>query len=171
MRKLLGFSGMLILSLMLLLAASCGKEEPQKVDARQAQANNAKAQIADLQNSANALSAQIDQAKGDVTRINGRLAEMQTALDTIKKKSADLQGSLDTLMKTRQGEAPEGGWPWYVKLFLILVVLVLVFLVYKVVTRDGGEGDEENSDESFVEENDLGSVRYPGTKPDTTKKD
>lgn len=171
MRRLLNCSVTLALVAALLLAAGCGKGKAPRVDARQAQINALKAKATDFQTSAEQARAQAEQVRTELAQLNNRLAALQTSADEMKAKSLDLQQALDGLIRAEQAEVGRRGWPWYVNLFLILGVVVLVFLLYKVLTRDTDEGEEGATDESYVEETDLGSVRYPGSTADTTKKE
>ena len=162
--------GVLALTAVLFLAGSCGKEKAPKVDPRAEQVNLVKTQANDLKVSADALRTQLDQSKSDLAKLTARMAELQAASDGIKKKADEFQKSLDKLISMAQSESVRKPWPLYVKVFLILAVIVLVFLLYKAFTREGGDGDEDSPDESFTEESDLGSVRYPGAKVDSSGK-
>lgn len=55
-------------------------------------------------------------------------------------------------------DAERRGWPWFIRLILVLAIVLICFLLYKRVVNEAEEADDE-----VVKENDLGSIRYPGS--------
>jgi len=166
MTILVALVGFTVLSL-----TGCGEEPaPKQADPQETIRQGVARQAADL-------SAEVEQVKQDFEKVreNQALAmgDLQTQLLKLSQKTATLQSSLNALT-TAQAPAKAAsekttGWPWFFKVLLVLAIVIICYVVFKRMTREEAE-DQDLQDEEFMEENDLGTIRYPGGAKDAGNK-
>ena len=162
---------LLILATMgVVMLVGCGSRAKEE-EAKQNQINQIRTKSRELQGNIDDLRRQLqattEQLRQEHAATEKRLTDMLGMVDNISTAVTGVATSVNTLDQT-QAKAEPRRWPWPVTVLLILVIIIVAYLLYKGMTRDSGEEDEL-VDEGFVEENDLGTVRYPGEKrdPDT----
>jgi cell division protein FtsB len=162
-----------LLALTLAMAAACGEKNTKETAARQAQMTAVGSKLAELQATTNDLRAKTDQLKTDQAALIGRLSDLQVSFDLLTKKAGELQAALNAFATSEadQKAAKSHGWPWWVVLILLVAIIALVYLVMKRIMRGEEPEEDDGGDEGFSEESDRGSVRYPGTKPPSEKKE
>jgi heme/copper-type cytochrome/quinol oxidase subunit 2 len=97
---------------------------------------------------------------------------LQTQLLKLSQKTATLQSSLNALTAAQApAKAPseKPGLSWFVTVLLVLAIVIICYVVFKRMTREEAE-DQDLQDEEFMEENDLGTIRYPGGAKDAGNK-
>jgi len=100
--------------------------------------------------------------RADQMQMKETLDEMQDRLDHLAERARVLSDNLELT-----GQAPAApakaekpaGWPLPVKLLLVLAIIVILYMIYKRVTRE--EEEEDVLDEEYLEENEMGAIRYP----------
>jgi len=165
MTILVALAGFTVLSLM-----GCGEEPaPKQADPQEIIRQDVARQAADL-------SAEVEQVKQEFenTREKQALAmgDLQTRLLKLSQKTANLQSSLNALTAAQapaKAASEKPGWPWFVKVLLVLAIVIICYVVFKRMTREEAE-DQDLQDEEFMEENDLGTIRYPGGAKDAGNK-
>jgi hypothetical protein len=154
-----------LLTITAAILAACSNRAKEE-EAKQNQINQIRAQSREMQAGIDDLRRQLqataEQLRQEHAATEKRLTDMVTAADNLSTQVTGVATSVNTLDQT-QSRADGRRWPWPVTVLLILVIIIVAYLLYKGMTRDGGEEDEM-VDEGFVEENDLGTVRYPGEK-------
>jgi len=165
MTILVALAGFTVLSLM-----GCGGEPAPKQPDPQEMARQ------DVARQAANLSADVEQVKQDFENVreNQALAmgDLQTQLLKLSQKTANLQSSLNALTASQapaKAASENTGWHWFFKVLLGLVIVVILYVVFKRMTREEAE-DQDLQDEEFMEENDLGTIRYPGGAKDAGNK-
>jgi len=159
-----------VLGLILLMAMACKEKQAKQPDAREKRLNEVRLKVNDLQAGVTALETQLGKIKDDEAQRMRDLTAIDASLEAMKTGVREVQVSLESVAKTEGAEKTGNrGWPWYVTLLLVVAIIVLFYLVFKRVTREEGEEEEEGADEGFVEESDMGTIRYPGSKSDSTK--
>jgi hypothetical protein len=165
MTILVALAGFTVLSLM-----GCGGEPaPKQPDPQEIIRQDVARQAANL-------SADVEQVKQDFENVreNQALAmgDLQTQLLKLSQKTANLQSSLNALTASQapaKAASENTGWHWFFKVLLGLVIVVILYVVFKRMTREEAE-DQDLQDEEFMEENDLGTIRYPGGAKDAGNK-
>lgn len=165
MTILVALVGFTVLSLM-----GCGGEPgPKQLDPQEIIRQDVARQATDL-------SAEVEQVKQDFENVREKQAlamgDLQTRLLKLSQKTANLQSSLNALTAAQApAKAPseKTGWPWFVKVLLVLAIVIICYVVFKRMTREEAE-DQDLQDEEFMEENDLGTIRYPGGAKDAGNK-
>jgi uncharacterized protein YlxW (UPF0749 family) len=167
--------------LLLVLAASCGEEKktPPGPDPLELQMQKVRQQKANLQSQTAQLKERINAVSAHVADDQRRLEERIREMDQIQENLVALTlaaESFDTSRKeldqteavsVRKEQAK--GWHWSIYLILVIVIVVIVAL-FRNLSRDDELDDETLSDESYTEENDLGTIRYPGKSGDSGTK-
>ncbi|MBN1867896.1 hypothetical protein JW916_11445 [Candidatus Sumerlaeota bacterium] len=163
--------------LLLLLVVSCGEEKStsQGPDPLEMQLQKVQQQTADLQTQIAQLKERINGVAAHVAEDKRRLEERIGEMDLLQEHLVSLTlaaESLDTSRKEfdraeseAKGEKEKKGWPWVVSLMLVVAVIVIIML-FKHLSRDDEIEEESLGDEDFAEENDLGTIRYPGKRDD-----
>ncbi|HUT24260.1 MAG TPA: hypothetical protein VM492_07970 [Sumerlaeia bacterium] len=160
----------LFLALGAFLAMSCGETSPEvKIDPRQERTQRLRANVdrlqektADLQLQSAAMSEQVRTNEVDLSR---RLEEMKQSIAAVEREMVEIRALIEESIPAEAKQPPEKkahGWPWFIKLILILALVVGALLLLRRLARDEEEEfDEELLDDEFLEENDLGAIRYP----------
>ena len=165
MTILVALVGFTVLSLM-----GCGGEPvPKQPDPQEIIRQDVARQAANL-------SADVEQVKQDFEKVreNQALAmgDLQTQLLKLSQKTATLQSSLNALTASQapaKAASETKGWSWFFKGLLVLAIVIICYVVFKRMTREEAE-DQDLQDEEFMEENDLGTIRYPGGAKDAGNK-
>jgi len=155
-----------------LFAIACGAEEDtEKTDPRELQINKVrlsvnalKARESDLQDKMTALKNQI---RVNQENLQQSMAALEASLASVSQERDSIQRALQVMDQVDEpAGAQDGGagkgWPWPIKLLLLAALVVVVFLVIRMVTRDDDLDETDLLDDEFLEENELGTVRYPG---------
>jgi hypothetical protein len=162
------------------LAASCG-ETPSEVksDPRQERTQRLRASLDRLQEETADLQLQTaatsDQVRANEVDLSRRLEEMKQSIAAVEREMAETRALIGEQVLAETKEPPEKkahGWPWFIKLTLILALVVGALLLLRRLARDEEEeSDEELLDDEFIEENDLGTIRYPAGREEAEKSD
>lgn len=155
----------MVLALVLAFLCACGHNEEAKRAQEQLKAANKK--IADNTVELNKLKAKLDGLKtldeNNESMVQKSLQDIQENLKKVSDSNDEVEASLThslTPPPSTDGKSA-GSWSWPIRIVLILVVVVGLFYFYKRLTRE--DESEDELDTEFQEENDLGTVRYPGT--------
>lgn len=100
---------------------------------------------------------QIASARAQLDAAEATIKSLQAGVDT--QDLSPLLRTLPNLARPKVAPVEKKGWPLPIKLMIVLAILIIVFLFFQSMTADDDEDDL--FDDSFVEENDLGTVRYP----------
>lgn len=157
---------LLILAMIsIVMLVGCGNRAKEE-EAKQNQIKQIREKSRELQANIDELRRQLqstnEQLRQEHAATEKRLTDMLATVDGISTAVTGVASSVNTLDQT-QVRTESKRWPWPVTVLLILVIIIVAYLLYKGMTRDSGEEDDL-VDEGFVEENDLGTVRYPGEK-------
>jgi septal ring factor EnvC (AmiA/AmiB activator) len=170
------------LLLFALLIMSCGEKEPanKAPDPRELQMQKVRQQAADLRMQTAQLKERINTIASHITEDQRRLEERIREVDQLQENIAALTLTAEGLDTSRREldeteaavkrEAEKRGWPWVLYL-VVAAALVLSVVLFKHLNRDDETEDDSLGDEGFSEENDMGTIRYPGKQGDsnTTK--
>jgi len=157
--------------LMLFTVACDEQEEAKRPDPRELQIGKVRQSLNDLKAREDDLRAKVTELKNQI-RVNQEnvqqaLVALESSLESVSGKRDSIQRALqmmehvDEPVSAKERET-EKGWPWPIKLLLLVALVVVVFLVIRMVTRDDDLEDADLLDDEFLEENELGTVRYPG---------
>jgi hypothetical protein len=161
--------------LLLTVLSSCGEKSSDESKLPGIDAARVRAQVTELRQSSDALRAKIESAKEDSRaeqlRLESRVTEMLTDLDDLNQRIENVDNSVGVLarMESVVAKAPreKRGWPWMVSLLLLVFIVLSVALVVKRMGSDNEGEDDELLGDGFLEENELGSVRYPAEEEDS----
>jgi hypothetical protein len=156
----LALAGLILLNLF-----GCGGgSETKQPDAKEEARMKAAAQAAEL-------SAEVARVKQELADIQNKQADALDSLSrrvlTLSEKAAALESSINTLTAKPAAEdtGAKGKSHWFLTSLLVLTIVVICIILFKRMTREGSE-DQDLQDEGFLEENDLGTIRYPGSAKD-----
>lgn len=157
-----------VLSLALLTAGCGSRGDYQKQKAwKQLQAKSEK-QAQNLERQMEQLLMEMARLRQQQDGLNEQVKVVQGLLDKTQQAQRELGKNIYALGEGKalpqQKPAKSGdrdGWHWTVKLFLSLAIILIFYILYRRITGNDEEDDQE--EDGFVEENDLGTIRYPGS--------
>jgi membrane protein implicated in regulation of membrane protease activity len=160
-------------SVIAVAAVGCREKQP-KPSAREVQLSALRGKLSEMRASLDTLDQQVAQAKQQQEQLLAHYGETQNAINAMRRQADESQQALEALTRAEMAETQRrtGGWPWYLTLLLIVALIVIFYLIFKRITRDESVEEDEAADEGFVEETDMGTIRYPGTsKPESSQKE
>lgn len=157
----------------MLLSMACGPEEQAKQpDPRDAKLEEIQTRITELERREIALSTTLVEARSQLragqASMEKSLSAIQAGLDSLAGEGGLVQAPLESPKKTESSPAAaaatedSGGWSWWIKALLVAAIVVIFFAVYNHLIREEDFDEEDFADGEFLEENELGTVRYPG---------
>ncbi|MFW6303235.1 MAG: hypothetical protein ACOC2L_01320 [Candidatus Sumerlaeota bacterium] len=105
------------------------------------------------------------------------MSEQIVEIDNSLRDAAGME-RVSQAAPTKSTQAEEEGWPLIVKILIVIAIVVVLIVLLKKMTQSEEFDDDDLLDEEFLEENDLGTVRYPsdtessaGTEEENTETD
>lgn len=149
-----------------LFATGCGDKAGNQMDPREMQMQNLQAKITAMEAAVSEMQAQLNQAKSIQMQFGDRVSAIQNSLNQVQSSMAESRNALNTLSQAEEQQAAKSskGWPWPVRIILILALLVIFYFLWRKVVR-GSDEEDDGAEDDYTVENPMGSVRYPGTKP------
>ncbi len=183
-----------LLSILVLVLIGCGNEEPKEANPTPAEFKTRKAiQTLDSLNSQQAaMNSQISKMETQLqnlvdmqSKVTQALQETKASLsstraqyDQVQVKITELRNIYGELQELEQIDAVaqkaakaqnDGGWPIFIKILIVIAILVVLIVLLKKMTQSEEFDDDDLLDEEFLEENDLGTVRYPSDAENSTE--
>lgn len=164
--------------LMLLTAVffiACGSDEPADSSGSQSKSAGKTGVLnQDHPRSEAELRASLEEARSRIRasqlELEKSLATVQAALDQLDGGAMVSLSQVQTPVKTdspvqtdNTGEEADEGWSWWSKTFLVILIVGGFFAIYRHLIREEGDEEDDFMDDEFLEENELGTVRYPGS--------
>jgi len=143
----------------------CGKKTGNQMDPREMQMQNLQAKMTAMEAAVSDMQAQLNQAKSIQMQFGDRISAVQNSLNQVQSSIAESRNALNTLSQVEEQQAGNAskGWPWPVRIILILALLVIFYFLWRKVVR-GGDEEDDGAEDDYTVENQMGSVRYPGSK-------
>jgi ABC-type transporter Mla subunit MlaD len=154
-----------VLALVLAFLCACGhNEEAKAAQHREEQLNTAREQIAKNTKQLHKLQGELkvlsDLAQNNQATLDKTLQDIRENLKKVSDSNDELDASLTPPPAVEKKSAAGAGWSWFVRILLFLVIIAILIFLLKRLTRE--DDTEDDLDSEYQEENDLGTVRYPG---------
>lgn len=154
-----------VLCLVLAFLCACGhSEEAKRADKLTEQLSAVRRQVADIakqqKDMQDDLKKLVDLASNNQATFDKSLQGIQADLTKSSNKVAELEVALTPPAPVEKKSLTGAGWSWFLRILAVLIVIGFFVFFFKRLTRE--DDAEDDLDSEFQEENDLGTVRYPG---------
>lgn len=175
-----------LLSICVLVFTGCGSEEPKEENPTPAefktrkaietldslsnqqavmnnQIQNMEQQLQNLVDMQSKVTQTVQESKASLSSMRAQHDQVQvklTQLRNIYGELLDLE-QINGVAKKSEKAGDDDGWPILVKILIVIAILVVLIVLLKKMTQSEDFDDDDLLDEEFLEENDLGTVRYP----------
>lgn len=170
--------GILLIAVLLMVGlAGCEKRgDTEKVDpaiqSRVAeQAAGIRAKMEDARKALSKAQVQEKLLTDSLQELQGRLNELEVEVGTMGETVRSLTGAEVAPAEKGKASAEPEGMHWFIKALLVVAIVIIVYFLYKGLTREEEEDFLEEEEEDIIRETDLGTIRYPGGPATDSKTD